>query len=393
MNRCRRQPITKFLGLALVLGLLALGAAACEKSAQERLLVAKTAVLNEKPDIAQEHLDAVLKAEPNNFEARRLSAAVRQLRGDYAGAEEKYLALQKAEGFELGDKAREDAQGAKLSAEQKTQRELLKRDLIELYQDWAGALTPGDDMETFEQVAQKGLALAPKRPRLNALLSDAYEQHAKRLVEQGKKLEAVEVYEKIPSLYTSSATRAGARERASNLRFEANRDQMLAYFNETARPKLEAQQRYDADKQFISFSVEQPVSEVEQYVAERQGTRVRLDTRTKQAQDLIHEYAIANKLRPALVKLVVEATGIPEDSDFSRVRAPEGFEATDFDWTRTDYKVTARIPLDALLKLGFDVREHTRRMAEGDGEGEGSEEARAPEAAPQQPSAAADSAQ
>lgn len=382
MNRSRTQRIAKLLSLALVLGLLTLGAAACEKSPQERLLIAKTAVLNEKPDIAQEHLDAVLKAEPNNFEARRLSAAVRQLRGDYAGAEEKFLALQQAEGFELGDKAREDAQGAKLSAEQKTQRELLKRDLTELYQDWAVALNPGDDMQTFEQVAQKGLALAPKRPRLNALLSEAYEQHAKRLVEQGKKLEAVEAYEKIPTLYTSSATRAAAKERASNLRFEANRDQMLAYFNETARPKLEAQGRYDADKQLITFSVDQPVSEVEQYVAERQGTRMRLDTRTKQAQELIHEYAIANKLRPALIKLVVEATGVPEDSDFSRVRAPEGFEATGFDWTRTDYKITASIPLDALLKLGFDVREQTRLAAEG------SEQAAEPDAAPQEPDAA-----
>jgi hypothetical protein len=352
------------LAAALVLSVLALGPAACKQGPEEHLLSAKMAVLNAKPDVAEKHLKPVLEAQPDNFEAKRLMASVHQLRDDFAGAEEKFLALRKAQGFD--EAAGESAK--KLTTKQKSQRELLERDLLELYHDWATSLDPAADMATFEEVVQKGLAIDPKKPRLNTILVKAYENHAKKLVEQGKKIEAAEYYEKIPKLYTSSAMRDKAKERASNLRFEVNRVKMLAYFNKTAKPKLVADERYDAEKKIITFSVEQDVDEVEEYFTEKKGTRVRLDPRKEKIKPIVHEYTVAKKLKPALIAVVVEATGIPADSDFSKVQPPKGFEIVSAEATRRDYTIEASIPLDAVLKLGFEVRQQTRLAAASEGE-------------------------
>lgn len=353
-----------FLGATLVSGLLVAGAVGCDSGPKEKLLDAKMAVLNAKPDLAEKNLKPVLKADPDNFEGQRLMAKVDQLRGKYSQAEEKFLALQQAEGFASaeGDDAKENAK--KLTTEQKKQKAMLENDLPKLYLAWANSLDPAEDMATFEQVAQKGLEFSPKQPRLNTMLVEAYQNQAKKLVEQGKKIEAADVYEKIPPLYTSSAIRSKARERASNLRFEAGRAEMLEYFNKTAKPKLVADERYDAENKQITFQVKQDAEEVEKYVGEKQDARVRLDPRKEQGQKIIQQYAISKKLKPALVAVVVEATGVPEDSDFSQVGSPKGLEIVEVEPSRNELSINARIPLDAVLKVGFDVREKTRLDAE-----------------------------
>jgi|GEM_PF-3507449 len=351
------------LNAALVSGLLiagALGSTGCEKKPEEQLLAAKMAVVNSKPDLAEKHLEPVLKADPENFEGLRLMASVDQLRGEFASAEQKFLALKKAQGFQ--DDAGEAA-AKELSPKQKSQKELLEKDLTILYLDWAQSLEASEDFATFETVAQKGLKIAPKQPRLNTILVDAYENHAKKLVEQGKKAEAATFYEKIPQLYTNSATRNRAKERASNLRFEAGRAEMLEYFNQTAKPKLVAENRYDAEKQLIIFNIKQDVAEVEAYYSERQGERVRLNTNDEAQRARIQQYAINEKLKPALIALVVEATGIPADSDFSKLASPAGFEVVNIEPSRREVSITAQVPLDSVLKLGSDVRENARLAA------------------------------
>lgn len=351
------------LNAALVSGLLvagALGSTGCDKKPEEQLLIAKMAVVNSKPDLAERHLEPVLKADPDNFEGLRLMASVDQLRGEFASAEEKFLALQKAHGFQ-GDAG--EAGAGELTPKQKSQKELLENDLTMLYLDWAQSLEDSEDFESFEKVARKGLKLAPKQPRLNTLLVDAYENHAKKLVEQGKKAQAAAFYEKIPQLYTNSATRNRAKERASNLRFEAARAEMLEYFNETAKPKLVAENRYDTEKKLIIFNIKQDVSEVESYYREKQGERVRLNPNNEAHRARIQQYAISEKLKPALIELVVEATGVPADSDFSKLASPAGFEVVNIEPGRRDLSITAQVPLDSLLKLGSDVRENARLAA------------------------------
>lgn len=374
------QRAARALLVALVLGIFALGSVGCEKSNEERLLTAKAAVLNNKPDLAESNLEVVLGADPDNFEAKRLSAAVQELRGNFADAEKQFLELQEAEGFQIGEAKQQAAdegepEEEKLSAEQKSRRELLKRDMLDLYQNWADSLDPSEDIEALERAAEKGLAIAPSRPRLNSLLVDAYEEHAKKLIEQGKKVEAAELYEKIPKLYTSSSTRKRVTERASNLRFEAGRAEMLDYFNESAKSQMIEDERFDEDKEVISFTVVQPVREVEAYILEKQEQQVRLDPRQEGAQAIVHDFALSQKVRPALVELIVEATGVPEDADFSEVRPPDTFQITSAEPSRTDYTISATLPLDAVLKMGFDVREQTRLAAQKKAEAPAAEQA------------------
>lgn len=348
----------RLLNAALVSGLLVAGAASitgCEKGPEEQLLAAKMAVLNSKPDVAQKNLEPVLKADPENFEGLRLMASVDELRGEYTTAEEKFLALKKAHGFDG-----EGADAPELSTKQKAQRDLLDQDLFKLYRRWADSIDATEDIATFEAVAQKGLKISPKQPRLNTMLVDAYENHAKKLVEKGKKIEAAEYYEKIPKLLTSPQTRARAKERASNLRFEAGRAEMLEYFNETAKPKFVAQDRYDAEKKLIIFDIKQDVGEVEKFYSEKQGERVRLNTNNDAHRARIQQYSIKDKLKPALIAVVVEATGISADSDFSKLASPKGFEIVKIEPARRELSITAHVPLDAVLKVGSDVREQTR---------------------------------
>ncbi|TDP77692.1 hypothetical protein DFR33_101602 [Bradymonas sediminis] len=378
----------RLLNAALVSGLLvagAVGISGCEKSPEEQLLAAKMAVINSKPDVAEKHLEPVLKGDPDSFEGLRLMASVKQLRGEFAAAEESFLALQKAQGFDVQGEAAQ-----KLSTKQKSQKELLERDLIKLYTDWANAVDPAEDMATFEQVARKGLAISPKQPRLNTMLVEAYENHAKKLVEQGKKVEGAQYYEKIPALYTNSMVRKRVQERASNLRFEAGRAEMLEYFNKTAKPKLVAEDRYDAENKLIIFDIKQDVAEVEKYYAEKQNERVRLNIKDEKQRGIIQQFAIREKLKPALISVVVEATGISPEADFSKLASPKGFEIVKVEPGRRDLSITAQVPLDAVLKVGSDVREKMRqdaaaakqKAAPGDkpAEGQGADEAKQAEA-------------
>lgn len=347
----------------LFVGLVAAATTGCEQSPKDKLRAAKVAVMNEKPDEAAKQLEAVLEAEPDNFEAKRLQGSVERLGGNYVKAEERLKALWSDNGFDKAD--------ADLSTEQKSKKQLLKADMLTLYGEWAESMDSAENPDKFVEVVKKGLEIDPKKTRLNTMLVTAHENQAKKLVEQGKKLEAAAVYEKIPTLYTSSAKRKKANERATNLRFEANKEQMLGYFNEKAKPKLVSAERYDAKDNAILFSVEQDVDEVEKYFEEKKGQKVRLDARNKKHQPIIHQFTIGKKLVPALTDVVVEATGIPSDSDFSKVQTPEGFEIVEVDAGRGDYTINAKIPVDAVLKLGFEVKEQTRKAEKAARDGEG----------------------
>lgn len=367
MERRLRTHPARILLAAVLLGLVAWVSIGCEKSPQDQLRTAKGAVLNERPDVAEENLEAVLAADPDNFEARRLMGQVAMLRGNYASAEEQLTKLWEEGKF--GD------ENAELSADQRSQKNVMAQVWTDLYLEWSDSLDPQDDSDTFEEVVRKGLEYDARSNRLNSRLVDFHENQAKKLVEQGKKLEAADHYEKILDLRTLPARRDKAKERATNLRFEANKEKMLAHFNETAKPKLQREDRYDEEEDTITFTIEQSISEVEKALAEQQGGRVRLNAKNKEHAGIIQTFAAKRQLGPAIQKLVVEATGIDADSDFSKLGTPKGLEIVDSEAGRRTFSLTASIPVDDLLKLGFEVKEETRRAAQREKEGGETDEA------------------
>ncbi|MFP4599477.1 MAG: tetratricopeptide repeat protein [Persicimonas sp.] len=362
-----RSGRVRLLLVAALVAFVSWATLGCQKTPEEQLRTAKGAVIKEKPDIAEENLEAVLAADSENFEARRLMGQVHQLRGNFAKAEESFTGLWDEAGF--------DDEGAELPTDQKSHKEALEENFTELYLDWADSLDPDEEPEKFEEVARKGLEVAPKKPSLNNMLVDFYESRAKQLVEKGEKLEAADTYEKILDLRTLPKNRSNAEERATNLRFEANKEQMLTYFNDKAKAKFEKADRYDEEEETITFTAEQPISEVEKALKEEQGGNVRLNPRNEKHAAIIQQATLQTKLGPALQKVVAEATGIDEDSDFSGLQPPDGLEVDNWDAKGRTFVLTAKLPVDDLLKLGFQVKEQTRKAeekaaAEKDGEAE-----------------------
>ncbi|QDG53406.1 tetratricopeptide repeat protein [Persicimonas caeni] len=362
-----QQGWTRSVLAVLFVGLIAAASTGCEPSPKEKLSAAQVAVMNEKPDEAEKYLKEVLEAEPENFTAKRKMGEVEQLRGNYVKAEEQYKSLWDAQGF--------GKEGAELSTKQESQKALLQENMLKLYEDWAESIDPSESPDKYIEVVKKGLEINPKKTRLNTMLVTAYENQAKKLVEQGKKLEAAAVYEKIPQLYTSSKKRSNAEERATNLRFEANKEQMLGYFNEKAKPELQKEDRYDAENKTIKVSVEKSLDSDMEALAEKaieksQGKKVDLKRRSAQHAAIICDIAMRQEvLVPSVEKAIVEATGIPAESDFSKMRVPASVnKGVKIEAGRRDCKLTAALPLDAVLKMGFEVKQQTEKAkAEGEG--------------------------
>jgi hypothetical protein len=384
-----RQSWARALMALLLMAAFAVATTGCEKSPKDTLRAAKGAVLNNKPDQAQEHLDKVLAAEPDNFEAKRLMGRVHQLRGDFAKAEEQIRGLWQAQGF--------GKEGQELSTKQKSQKKFLEDDLTGLYVEWAESIDQKENPEKFEEVAKKGLEIDPKKPLLNSMLVEFYENRAKKLVEEGKKLEAADAYESVLDLRTLPQKRDNAKERAGNLRFEVNKAQMLTYFNDKAKAKFQQEKRYNEEEKLILIALEESLdsdmeSTVEKAIQESRGQEVNLDPRDEKHAAIICDVAMREKLQPALTDVIVEATGIPEDSDFSTMQVPASVnKGVQIAASRRDCKLQAVLPLDDVLKMGFEVKEQTRKAAE-EAKADKAGEAKEGDAAEGAPKAEADKA-
>jgi hypothetical protein len=380
----RRSWVRALVSL-LVMGVFAAATTGCEKSPKDKLRTAKAAVLNEKPDQADDLLKAVLEAEPDNFDAKRLKGRVHQLRGDFAKSEEQLRGLWKAQGF--GKEAQD------LSTEQKSQKQFLEDDLTGLYLAWSESMDAKENPAKFEEIAKKGLAIDKKKPRLNSMLVSFYENRAKKLVEEGNKLEAADAYDQILELRAMPQKRDTARERAGNLRFEVNREQMLSFFNDKAKAKFQQQERYNDDKKLLLIALEESMgsgmeSSVEEAISESRGEEVDLDRRDAKHAAIICDVAMREKLQPALKKVIIEATGIPADSDFSTMQVPASVaKGVKIAADGRTCALQATLPLDDVLKMGFEIKEQTRKAAE---EAETSKEADA--AKPAEPKAKAEQA-
>jgi cytochrome c-type biogenesis protein CcmH/NrfG len=366
----KRLAATSIIALAVALSSLVM--TGCEPSTKDHLRKAKAAVLAENPEKAEEHLNPVLEAEPDNFEAKRLMGQVHRLDEDFAKAEEKLQALWEENGF--------DKEGEKLETEQKQRKQLLEDDFSTLYKEWADTLDGKENPEQFEEVVNKGLEIDPNSNRLNTLLVDFYQAQGERLVEQGKKQEAADTFEKVLDLRTMGDVRESVKERVSNLRFEAHKEKAYKYFNEQAKPELVKEERYDEENKAVKFERE---FALEKIVEDSGQDEINLGT--KEGQNFVRAYA----LKMSVKQLIQETTGLEEDFSYQMVDIPKEFKISKEDLNRKEYSLQGMVPVDSLLREGYEIKQELRRQAEkeakkkdadeegakeGEGEGEKAEE-------------------
>lgn len=345
VHTLKRLAGTGLLALALLVSGLTL--TGCEPSTQDHLRKAKAAVLAENADKAKEHLDPVLEAEPDNAEAKRIMAQVHRLNEDFAKAEEQLQALWTENGF---DKEKE-----KLETDQKKHKQLLEEEFATLYKEWADSLDAKESPDKFEEVVKKGLEVEPESNRLNTLLVDFYQAQGERLVEAGDKQEAADTFEKVLDLRTMGKTREQVKERVSNLRFEAHKESAYEYFNETAKPELAKDDRYDEENKMVKFERE---FELEKIVED--SGQEKIDLGTKEGQNFVRAYALKNSVK----QLIAETTGLEEDFSYKMVDIPKEFKISNEDLDRKSYQLEGMVPVDSLLREGFEIKEELRRKKE-----------------------------
>lgn len=330
---------------------LVLFTVACEKSTQDMMREGRGALAAGNYDVAEQRFNEALAAEPGLFEARRLLVDVQAGRGDFKGAEEALQALWEEEG--LG------ADG-ELGAEQRRNRGLIRDQFDRLYRRWVEAIDPATDPETFEEVAKKGLERDSRNTRLNALLSEFYQERAERFVERGEKMRAAEELEKIEDLRIFADMRRQLRERAQNLRNEGFAQEARARFEEQIGPELIESESYDPVTEQLRLAVEQPVDRSLNPASEADRNQAR-------------ELAIGS-LVPTLAQMAVTLSGQPlEEEALGAIRMPKfTFDGEDF--RRGRYSATVQLSLESLVEMAFEYAEQVRAQAEDETSEEPSEE-------------------
>lgn len=336
MNALAWRAIKRGVAVSLMMGLL-LCLAACEKSAQDNMREGRGALAAGNYDVAEQRFNEALSAEPGLFEARRLLVDVQAGRGDFKGAESALEKLWEEEGL-----------GAKgdLGAEQRRNRGLINDQFDRLYRRWVEAVDTTTDPETFEEVARKGLERDNRNARLNALLSEFYQERAERFVERGEKMRAAEELEKIEDLRIFADMRRQLRERAQNLRKEAFAQEARARFEEKVQPDLVESDSYDATKERIKLPVEQAV-----------------DRSLNPANDEDRQRAQALALRalvPTLAQMAVAVSGQPMDEQALGAMKTPKFTFDGENFRRGRYAVVVEFSLESLIEMAFEYAEQVR---------------------------------
>ncbi|MGM0555898.1 MAG: tetratricopeptide repeat protein [Myxococcota bacterium] len=345
MHTLKRLAAASLTVLAVVVGSLVM--TGCEPSTKDHLRKAKAGVLAENPDKAREHLEPVLEAEPDNFEAKRLMAQVHRLNEDFAKAEEKLQTIWSENGF--------DKEGEKLETEQKQRKQLLEDDFSTVYKEWADTLDGEESPEKFEEVVTKGLEIDPNSNRLNTLLVDFYQAQGERLVEQGKKQEAADTFEKVLDLRTMGEVREKMKDRVANLRFEAHKEKAYEYFNETAKPELVKDDRYDEENKAVKFEREFALEKIVEDSGQEE-----INLGSQEGQNFVRAYA----LKMSVKQLIKETTGLEEDFSYKMVDIPSEFKISNEDLNRKAYELEGMVPVDSLLREGYEIQQELRRKAE-----------------------------
>lgn len=323
------MPSIPFLRRPLVLCLLccALSLSACEKTGKELLREASTSIAQKKPDEAEKTLALALKRDPSLLgNVQRQQSRVYVMRKEYDQAERVLLERWNDQSLDTKD----------LNTKQKQERQLLADLLTDLYRTWAESIDAKAQPKKYEEVLTKGIKRDANNPRLNTLLVDFYFEHAEKLIQQKSKADAAAMLDKIYELRTTPQRRAESKTRASNLRVEVYNDATQARFDETIKPKLVEENRYDETRRLVLFPIESDV-----------------DRRLKPGREEDEKAALvlASKDLDERIEAMVR-TVHAFDQDVKLTGRPKNVEIMEKKLERGKYTLKASIPLSDIVYYG-----------------------------------------
>lgn len=323
----------------VAVGLMMIGlGAGCKEEPRDHLIEGQRALASRDAELAEQHLEAALAAEPNLFEARRLMVDVEIMRGDYARAEAELNALWQARGFD-----REEG----LSTAERGARRLMADQYNKLYRAWASDIDRESHPEVFEEVALKALSSKSRDTSVNEMLREFYRERADHFIDQGDKISAARELEKIQGLRTFPDTRQEYLDQARRLRREAFFEEARARFAEEIQPELEESGAYDAVNERILLAIEQPVDR-------------RLSPSSEESK--IQARAMARQtLIPTLAQLAVSIGGLDAETvDIGAMNVPPG-EVEQEQFRVGRYDMVAAFTLESLMEMAFEYAEAQRR--------------------------------
>ncbi|RVU42571.1 tetratricopeptide repeat protein [Lujinxingia sediminis] len=323
----------------VAVGLMMIGlGAGCEEEPRDHLIEGQRALASKDAELAEQHLEAALAAEPNLFEARRLMVDVEIMRGDYARAEAELNALWQARGFDR-------QQG--LSTAERGARRLMADQYNKLYRAWASDIDRESHPEVFEEVALKALSSKSRDTSVNEMLRAFYRERADRFIDQGDKVSAARELEKIQRLRTFPDTRQEYLDQARRLRREAFFEDARSRFAAEIQPELEASGAYDAENERILLAIEQPVDRRLSPTSEESTIQARAMAR----QTLI----------PTLAQLAVSIGGLDAETvDIGAMNVPPG-EVEQEQFRVGRYDMVAAFTLESLMEMAFEYAEEQRK--------------------------------
>lgn len=328
--------LSRSLGSLLLLLLLLSSLTACEKSAKENLREAGAAIAREDADKAEQQLQLVVKQDPSlKPEVDRQMARVHILRKEYDKAEQILLDLWKTQNLDQEN----------LDTKQKQHKQLVLELLTELYRVWAESIDSKQNPAKFEEILRKGIERDAKEPRLNTMLVDFYFKHAEQLIQDGKKADAADTFEKVYFLRTSPQRRAESQSRASNLRIEVYNEDTAKRFETELKPKLVEAQRYDESKKHIIFPIE-----------------IEVDKRLRPGKEEDEQTALAQgsqSLDLAIYDFVRALHAMPADAPLAG--RPEGVEVLDKKLDKGKFSLKASVALSDLIFYGRILKERAEK--------------------------------
>ena len=323
------MPSHPLLRRLLVLSLLccALSLSACEKTGKELLREASTSLAQKKPDEAEKTLAQALERDPTlKSSVLRQQSRVHVMRKEYDQAER--VLLEQWSDLQLDAKD--------LTTKQKQERQLLADLLTDLYRTWAESIDASAQPKKYEEVLAKGIKRDANNPRLNTLLVDFYFDHAEKLIQQKNKAEAADMLDKIYALRTTPQRRAESKTRAANLRIEVYNEATAARFEESVKPELVTQGRYDETRRLVLFPVESEV-----------------DRRLRPGRDEDEKAALvlaSKDLDERIESLVRAVHGF--DKEVKLTGRPKNVEIMEKKLERGKYTLKASIPLSDIVYYG-----------------------------------------
>jgi tetratricopeptide (TPR) repeat protein len=328
-------------GAVLAAASILLGLTACERSPEQKLKQAQVELVQGNPKQARSYLKDIVKAKPDSVEAKRLMSDVQNQLGNYAKAEQMLDDVWKQLGLD-------DKKPSELSSALTKQKKLLKQQYEGVYESWAKSLDPKKDTETYGKMINRAVEMFPEDTQINDFAFTYYEAAASTLADKENYKKAAEKMKELSGKEGILAKTADkADRRANDFLFQIHKEDALKYFNENAKANLEENDLYDPENEVINLDIEQKVNK-------------KLDPENQKHKKAAKALAI-KAMGKRLQQLLVEATGLPKDTDFSGLTTPDELEITEESFEPGVYKIKAKLPVEALLRLGFDVKQAAKQ--------------------------------